>query len=164
MSGFAFPSIIQRFAGLLSMRRFLFCLLVILLDCSTIRADEAGIEFFEKKIRPVLVEHCQKCHATDSKKLGGGLLLDHRDGIIQGGDSGSAVVPGKPDDSLLIKAIRYDDEGLKMPPKGKLPAEVIADFETWVKLGVPDPRDKPAQPTAGDSWAETMRQRADWWS
>ncbi len=146
------------------MRRFLFCVLVILPVCSTIRADEAGIEFFEKKIRPVLVEHCQKCHATDSKKLGGGLLLDHRDGISQGGDSGSAVAPGKPDDSLLIKAIRYDDEGLKMPPKGKLPAEVIADFETWVKLGAPDPRDKPAQPTAGDSWAETMRQRADWWS
>lgn len=128
------------------------------------RADDAGVEFFEKKIRPVLVEHCLKCHATDSKKLGGGLLLDHREGIKTGGDSGSAIESNKPDDSLLIKAIRYDDESLKMPPKGKLPAAVIADFEEWVRLGAPDPRDKPARPQATDPWEETMRARANWWS
>jgi hypothetical protein len=132
---------------------------------SSLHADDAGIEFFEKKIRPALVEHCQQCHSADSKKIGGMLLLDHRDGLLTGGDSGPAIESGKPDASLLIKAIRYDDEALKMPPKGKLPAAVIADFEAWVKLGAPDPRDKkPAQPNAADSWAETMRQRADWWS
>src|SRR3954469_19190419 len=96
--------------------------LLIAVICQVARADDAGIEFFEKKIRPVLVEHCLKCHATDSKKIGGGLLLDHRDGARKGGDSGAAVEPGKPETSLLIKAIRYDDDSLKMPPKGKLPA------------------------------------------
>ncbi|MES2791092.1 MAG: PSD1 and planctomycete cytochrome C domain-containing protein [Planctomycetota bacterium] len=137
---------------------------IALLSYDAVRADDAGMEFFEKKIRPMLVEHCQKCHATDSKKVGGGLLLDHREGILTGGDSGAAIEVGKPEDSLLIKAILYDDDSLKMPPKGKLPAAVIADFQTWVKLGAPDPRDKPLQAQAGDSWAETMRQRADWWS
>ena len=127
-------------------------------------ADDAGIEFFEKKIRPVLVEHCQQCHAADSKKIGGGLLLDHRQGLLTGGDSGAAIEAGKPEASLLIKAIRYDDDSLKMPPKGKLSPAVIADFEAWVKLGAPDPRDKPVRPKEGDSWAETMKQRADWWS
>lgn len=139
-------------------------LFLVAFGSQALAADNAGIEFFEKKIRPVLVEHCQKCHATDSKKIGGGLLLDHREGIFKGGDSGAAVEAGKPDDSLLITAIRYEDESLKMPPSGKLPAAVIADFEEWVKLGAPDPRDKPAKPVAGDSWAETMKQRADWWS
>lgn len=127
-------------------------------------AADPGLEFFEKKIRPVLIEHCHQCHASDAKKLGGGLLLDHREGWLTGGDSGAAIEPGKPDDSLLIKAIRYDDESLKMPPKGKLPATVIADFVAWVKLGAPDPREKPSRPKSGESWEETMRQRADWWS
>lgn len=131
---------------------------------NTVRADDAGLEFFEKKIRPALIEHCQQCHSADAKKIGGSLLLDHRDGLLKGGDSGAAVEPGKPDASLLIKAIRYDDDALKMPPKGKLPATVIADFETWVKLGAPDPRDKKPATKSGDSWEETMRQRADWWS
>lgn len=138
--------------------------LVAVITCQTARADDPGIEFFEKKIRPALVEHCLKCHAADSKKLGGGLLLDHREGIRTGGDSGAAIEVGKPDESLLIKAIRYDDESLKMPPKGKLPATVIADFEAWVKLGAPDPRDKPAQPKPVDDWEETMRARSKWWS
>ncbi|MDB5335734.1 MAG: hypothetical protein JWN70_1353 [Planctomycetaceae bacterium] len=149
------------------MHRLALQLTVTLLALSAYRgtlADDAGIEFFEKKIRPVLVEHCQQCHASDSKKLGGGLLLDHREGVLKGGDSGSAIEVGKPEESLLIKAIKYDDDSLKMPPKGKLSPAIIADFEAWVKLGAPDPRDKPAAPKAGDSWAETMRQRADWWS
>lgn len=126
-------------------------------------ADE-GFEFFEKKIRPVLVEHCQECHATGAKKIGGGLLVDHREGIRKGGDSGKAVEPGKPDESLLIEAIRYTDESLKMPPKGKLPAAVIADFEAWVKLGAPDPRDTPGQSASAESWEETLRHRTNWWS
>ena len=127
-------------------------------------ADDASIEFFEKKIRPVLVKQCYECHSADAKKLGGGLLLDHREGLRKGGETGPAIVVGKPGESLLIKAIRYEDDSLKMPPKGKLPAEVIADLETWIKNGANDPRDKPTQSKIGESWAETMRQRSDWWS
>ena len=97
------------------------------------------IDFFEKKIRPVLVEHCYKCHAADAKKVKGGLLLDTRDALRKGGDSGPALVPGDPAKSLLLKALRYEDT--QMPPAGKLPDRVIADFETWIKQGAPDPRD-----------------------
>lgn len=101
--------------------------------------DKAGIEFFEKKIRPVLVTQCYECHAADSKKVKGGLLLDTRDGIRKGGESGAAVVPGNAGDSLLIEALKYD--GLEMPPKQKLPDSVIADFVKWVEMGAPDPRE-----------------------
>ncbi len=104
--------------------------------------DPKAIEFFEKKIRPVLVEHCAACHSADAatkKKLKGGLLLDSREGWLAGGDSGPVVVPGKPAESLLVQTLKYDGD-VKMPPKGKLPASVIADFEAWVKMGTPDPR------------------------
>jgi hypothetical protein len=97
------------------------------------------IEFFEKKIRPVLVENCYKCHSVQSPKLKGGLLLDSRDGVRKGGDSGPTIVPGDPAGSLLLHALRYED--LKMPPSGKLPEQVIADFERWIKQGAPDPRE-----------------------
>jgi cytochrome c553 len=105
-------------------------------------AADPGTDFFEKKIRPVLAEHCLKCHsaqAAAAKKLKGGLLLDSRDGLLRGGDSGPAVVPGKPADSLLLMALKYDGD-TQMPPAGKLPDAVIADFEAWVKMGAPDPR------------------------
>ncbi|MFM9963829.1 MAG: PSD1 and planctomycete cytochrome C domain-containing protein [Planctomycetaceae bacterium] len=128
------------------------------------QAEDVGVEFFEKKIRPVLVKHCYECHSANAKKLGGGLLLDHREGLRQGGETGSAVVVGKPDESLLIKAIRYEDDSLKMPPKGKLPAAAIADLETWIKNGASDPREKPTRAPAADSWAETFRARREWWS
>jgi hypothetical protein len=105
--------------------------------------DKEGLEFFEKKIRPVLVERCYECHSTQAKKVEGSLLLDSREASRKGGDLGPAVVPGDLDKSLLIQAIRYTDENLQMPPKekGRLPAEVVADFEAWVKRGAPDPRD-----------------------
>src|SRR5439155_21924688 len=109
--------------------------------------DDAGVEFFERKIRPALVKHCYECHSAQSKKLRGELLLDSREGIRKSGESGAAVVPGKPDESLLIKAVRYTDRELKMPPKGKLPAAVVADLETWVRMGAPDPRERPAPAT-----------------
>lgn len=123
-------------------------------------APEAGLEFFEKKIRPVLVEHCYQCHSAESvaaNKLKGGLRLDTQGGTRAGGDTGPAVVPGKVDASLLIKALRQDQ--FEMPPKGKLPDSVIADFVKWIEMGAPDPRTKevavhpkPAV-TAGDHWA-----------
>jgi len=99
------------------------------------------LSFFEAKIRPVLIENCYKCHATTSEKIKGNLVLDTREGIRKGGDLGVAVMPGNLEESLLIQAVRYKDDDLKMPPKTKLPDEVIADFERWVAMGAPDPRD-----------------------
>jgi hypothetical protein len=100
-------------------------------------------EFFEQNIRPVLVEHCYECHSEEKGKNKGELTLDTRDGIRAGGDRGPAVVPGKPDDSILINAIRQVGQ-LHMPPDsrgGMLPDDVIANFEKWVKDGAADPRD-----------------------
>ncbi len=102
-------------------------------------ADPSGVPFFEQKIRPVLVKHCYECHAAGAQKVRGGLLLDTRAGLLKGGDTGPAVVPSKPEESLLLNALRHD--GLAMPPKEKLPDEVAADFQRWVKMGAPDPRD-----------------------
>ena len=101
--------------------------------------DAAGLAFFEAKIRPVLVKECYSCHSAEAAKLKGGLRLDSREVLLKGGDTGPAVVPGKPAESLLLKALREDDLAL-MPPKGKLADGVIADFEKWVKMGAPDPR------------------------
>ncbi len=104
------------------------------------KPSREGVEFFEKKVRPLLVQHCYSCHSADAKKVRGGLLLDSRPGLLKGGDSGPAVVPGAPRQSLLVRAVRHADESLKMPPKGKLSAREIGDLETWVKMGAPDPR------------------------
>ena len=144
--------------------RILSTIILALLATSSIRAQSAGIEFFEKKIRPVLVEHCYECHAITSKKVRGGLLLDSRDGVRKGGITGPAIVPGDPDKSLLILAVRYTDPDTKMPKKGKLPAAIIADLEAWVKMGAPDPRDKAPIVKAAKSWAETVAERRKWWS
>ncbi|GAB4156145.1 MAG: PSD1 and planctomycete cytochrome C domain-containing protein [Planctomycetaceae bacterium] len=100
------------------------------------------LAFFEKKIRPVLVQHCYSCHsakAAKTQKLKGGLLLDSRAGIRKGGESGPAVVPGDVKKGELLPALKH--ETFEMPPKGKLPKQVIADFEKWIKMGAPDPRD-----------------------
>ncbi len=107
----------------------------------------ADLDFFEKKIRPVLVKSCYSCHSVDSPKLRGGLRVDSREALLLGGASGPSVVPGDADASLLLKAMRYEHEELRMPPKGKLGDEVIADFERWIKMGAPDPR-RDANPAA----------------
>jgi hypothetical protein len=100
----------------------------------------AGIEFFEKKIRPVLANHCYQCHSAQAKKPQGGLLLDSRAAMLKGGVSGEpAIIPSDPDRSLLIRAIRYNAPKLQMPFSGKLPDAVIKDFEDWVRMGAPDP-------------------------
>jgi hypothetical protein len=110
---------------------------------------ESDVDFFEKKIRPVLVENCYRCHSASATSLKGGLRLDSRVGMRKGGATGPAVVPGKPTESLLLKALNYTDDTLQMPPKKKLPAAVIADFETWILHGAADPRDTPL-PSQGD--------------
>jgi hypothetical protein len=102
------------------------------------------IAFFEKKIRPVLAEKCYKCHAEDSEKIKGGFVLDTRQGIRRGGDSGPGIVPGDLVKSLVIESLHYTNKDMQMPPEksgGKLPDSVIADFEQWVRMGAPDPRD-----------------------
>jgi hypothetical protein len=126
-------------------------------------ADEAGMDFFEQKIRPVLVEHCYSCHsgqAQSSKKLQGALFLDSAAGIAAGGESGKTLVKGKSAESLLLQAMKY--EGMEMPPSGKLPAHVIEDFAKWIDMGAPDPRDRdaPAISKREISIAEGLK----WWS
>ena len=98
-----------------------------------------AIEFFEKRIRPILATHCYECHSMQSKKRKGGLWLDTRDSLMKGGESGPALVPGDPDRSLLIRAVRHVDKDLQMPPKMKLTDGQIADLAAWVKMGAPDP-------------------------
>jgi hypothetical protein len=107
-----------------------------------------GIHFFEKRIRPLLAEHCYECHSTAAKKAKGGLRLDFRVGWEKGGDSGPAIVPGKPDDSLLIKGVRHWDKEFKMPPDKPLTPAQVADLVQWVKLGAPDPRTNAPTATA----------------
>ncbi len=102
------------------------------------KMDPKQRAFFENKIRPVLVKKCYSCHSSKSEEVGGKLRMDTRDGMRVGGESGPAFVEGRPKESLLIQALRYD--GLEMPPNEPLPESVINDFVTWVKMGVPDPR------------------------
>jgi hypothetical protein len=121
-----------------SLRIAALSLLAILTVAPALYAADPGVAFFEKIIRPLLVEHCYRCHSAATKQRGG-LALDSRGSIRKGGDSGPAVVPGKPKDSLLLQAVRYNEEP-RMPPKGKLPDAVVADLERWIALGAPDPR------------------------
>ncbi len=118
---------------------YAFCVCVVFASLSAAaEPDPKGIEFFEKNIRPVLAKNCFKCHSAEAKSPKGGLLLDTLAGMRQGGESGPAVVPGSVEDSLLISALRHND--FKMPPSGKLPDNVIADFVKWIEMGAPDPR------------------------
>ena len=110
----------------------------------TLLHADAKIDFFESKIRPVLVKQCYSCHSLDAKKSQGGLLLDSKQAMQRGGESGPAIVPHKIDESLLIDAIRY--EGLEMPPKKRLSKEVVNDFVKWVEMGAPDPREEKSPP------------------
>ncbi len=115
-----------------------------LVVASAAEPQTGGVEFFERKIRPVLVEHCYQCHSSDAQqasKLKGGLLLDSGAGLQAGGDSGALISIDKPADSLLIKALRHQD--LEMPPAEKLPDEVIANFEAWISQGAPVPPETP---------------------
>jgi hypothetical protein len=127
---------------------------------------DADSAFFEKSIRPVLVKHCYECHSADAAAKGNlkaGLLLDTRQGLLDGGESGPAIVPKAPDKSLLIGAIKH--QSYEMPPTGRLPAAVIADFVKWVEMGAPDPRDSApaAAPTPRrTAFAITAEDRRHW--
>ncbi|NND96047.1 MAG: DUF1549 domain-containing protein [Pirellulaceae bacterium] len=106
-------------------------------------------EFFEKRIRPLLVTHCYECHAGDQDS--GGLRLDSRDSIAQGGDSGNPLVVGDTGVTLLIEAVRYQNQDLQMPPSGPLSKQEVADLQRWVEMGAPDPRRASDAGTATDS-------------
>ena len=122
------------------------------------------VDFFETRIRPVLVRHCYECHSAAAAEVKGQLLVDFRDGLLKGGESGKVIVPGKPDESLILEAMRH--ESFEMPPERKLPNHVIADFEKWIRDGAFDPRDK--QPTATEAadaaWQIQFAERSRWWS
>jgi cytochrome c553 len=126
-------------------------------------ALDPGAEFFEAKVRPVLVQHCYACHGPEKQK--GGLRLDTRAGVTAGGDGGPVVVPGKPGASRLVVAVRHTDPDLKMPPDKPLGKEQVAALEKWVELGAPDPRTAPAGPAADTAdWDAVLRDRRTWWS
>ncbi len=102
-------------------------------------ADSEGIEFFESKVRPLFAARCASCHSARAQKLKGNLRLDTREGLSKGGDRGPVLVPGDPDRSLLVQAVRWTDEDLRMPPKEKLAPAQVADLEAWVRRGAPMP-------------------------
>jgi hypothetical protein len=120
-----------------------------------------GIEFFEKKIRPVFAAKCYSCHNSKMPTPLGGLRVDTRDALLKGGDSGKVIVPGDPASSRLVQAVSYKHE-LKMPPTGKLTDEQIADLEAWVKMGAPDPRTGDAPPQVTKKGIDFTEARKFW--
>ena len=128
-----------------------------------IPADQ--LNFFEKNIRPVLVEHCYKCHSSESEKIKGGLTLDTRQGTVTGGESGHAgVTPGKLAESSVYEAISWKNEDMQMPPKKKLPEEVLANFKKWIEMGAPDPREQKVANAAGGRRSINMDEGRKHWS
>lgn len=122
-------------------------------------------EFFSAKVEPLLKTHCYDCH-SHAKKIKGGLALDSKSGWQKGGDGGPSIVPGKPEDSLLIKALSHAEVDLKMPPKKMLSQPEMEIFREWVKRGAPDPRvmTPSGQPSANRAWDEEFKKRLNWWS
>ena len=120
-------------------------------------------EFFEKHIRPVLVEACYKCHSAADQKRKGGLTLDAKEATLRGGESGKpGVVAGNVSASMIYKAMTWEDEDMQMPPKEKLPAEVLANFKKWIEMGAPDPRSAPALAEAPKSKIDIAEGRKHW--
>jgi len=131
-------------------------------------AQSPEIEHFERKIRPVLVEQCAACHSPAMETPMGGLRVDSRDALRRGGASGPALVPGQPEQSLLLKALRYQDPTLKMPPTGKLPDRVVEDFEAWISSGAQDPREEEtvesAKPAKASGPGTPIEEGRRWWA
>ncbi len=145
------------------------CCIAVLALCASLafpaeQLTSEQIDFFESKIRPVLAEHCYSCHSTKAKKLKAELYLDNREAVFRGGESGPIIVPGKTAESLLIRAIRYEEESLEMPPKAKLPERVIADFEKWIEIGAPWPSGGDAKIAAGATGFDFEKYRREHWS
>lgn len=142
------------------------CLLV---AAAVAPAQSPEIEFFERRIRPVLVEKCEVCHSSQLAEPMGGLRVDTREGLLAGGASGPALVPGSPESSLVVTAVGYLDPVLKMPPTGRLPDRVVEDFRVWIAAGAVDPRDRPVEASveSGDSLAgpgTPIEEGRQWWA
>src|SRR4051794_4410877 len=127
------------------------------------KATAAQIEAFEKEVRPLLVARCYKCHAAEAKRVRGNLRLDTRAGLLKGGDLGPAVVPGDPDRSPLIRAVRHDDPDLQMPPDGRLTPGEIGTLEKWVRAGIPTPPLE-SRGAAAAGPARPAIDPGEWWS
>ncbi len=125
--------------------------------------DAKAVDFFEKKVRPVLVSNCYTCHSASTNSKGG-LRVDDRNGLIVGGNGGSAVVPGHPEDSLLIKAVAQSDQDLKMPPKKRLSAQQVADLTRWIKDGAAWPEVGQAAPASYMLSTKYEELRKEHWS
>jgi hypothetical protein len=137
--------------------------LAFLVPTSPLLAAEES-DFFEARVRPVLAEHCYRCHSGQAKKLRGGLRLDSRQAMLTGGDSGPALVPGQPEKSRLIEAVAYKNVELQMPPRGKLPEAAIADLTTWVKMRAPWPKESTSGATGvtNSTFDLNERKRSHW--
>ncbi len=120
------------------------------------------VAFFESKIRPVLIEHCYRCHSSEGQTFRGGLGVDHRDALLAGGESGPAIVPGNLEESTLWNAINFRD--VRMPPNGRLPKGVIDDFKTWIEMGAPDPRRHEAIVVHSKVTSEDIERGKSFWS
>jgi hypothetical protein len=145
----------------------MFWMVLLLLVALPVQAEvkdlpREGFEFFEKNIRPILVDKCYKCHSSTGDKIKGDLVLDSKPGMLKGGSTGPAVVPFKPEESLLLKAIRYTDEDLQMPPKEKLSDFDVKNFEIWIKMGAPDPRKVATDEKPPNKW--TIDELKTFWS
>lgn len=125
-------------------------------------ADSAGLEFFENKIRPVLVEKCYDCHSNDAKSLKGGLLLEHREQLLAGGDSGAAINLKKPAESLIVESLKW--ESYEMPPEEKLSDEIVKDFEHWISIGAPWPKSDAAPLIKTNATYNWKKLQSEHWS
>ncbi|TSA35531.1 MAG: DUF1549 domain-containing protein, partial [Opitutales bacterium] len=145
------------------MRRFLAIIAFVSASLPAAPLKPEDIEFFESKIRPVLVAECYECH--DAKKQKGDLRLDYRDGLLKGGEEGAAIVPGDAKKSILIQSMDYSHETLQMPKKRpKLDAKIVADFVQWINRGAPDPRTKVPDDSITATWSDLLTVRKNWWS
>ena len=127
---------------------------------TTPKFDAPAVEFFQKKVQPLLQARCYECHSKDAKRLEGGLRLDARPLVLKGGDSGPSVEPGKPDDSLILSAVLY--ESFEMPPKGKLPAGEIAILKKWIELGLPWSEDGLTTDVVTEEFPLEARRQSHW--
>ena len=131
---------------------------------AAVQAAPTGSEYFESRVRPILSQHCYKCHSQSAEEVEGGLLLDRRGGWLRGGDSGPAVVPGQPGESRLVQAVRRTDPDFSMPPKHALAEEEVARLIHWVRIGAPGPaREAPAEDgMLGDQERLLIESRSHW--
>jgi len=132
--------------SIINMKSLLLLLFLLILAGNTVllsqetKLSAEQVAFFESKIRPVLVDACYECHSNEGGRIKSGLALDSREGLRLGGDSGPSIVAGNPLDSLLWTSIAYSDPDYEMPPKKRLPANIVEDFKKWIEMGAPDPR------------------------